>query len=177
MFVQAHSFTNANRGVGDIERVVVHTAEIEEGGQSAERIAAFFASAPAGVSAHAVIDTNTRGRVRQGGGHRLPRRRATTRRRSGTSSQPKAGQSAAEWKDAASTAMLQRFARYIAPRCVKYDIPVRWLTPEQERLRVRGFVTHKVVSATCSAKASAPTPASTSPTKSSWRWCGQRSAS
>lgn len=145
MFVQASSFTNSNRGAGDIERIVWHTAEIQEHRDSAEDVAAFFAKPSTEVSAHATIDNTTivecvrdadiahhaRGDNTDTLGYEL----------SGFAKQTKA-----DWHDAYSTRMLKRAAAYVAPKCVLHSIPPRWLTPDQERRRARGFVSHKVVS-------------------------------
>lgn len=151
MFVQAQHFRNDSRGRGDIRRIVIHTAEITESRDSAEDIASFFASIPADappskrVSAHAVADNNSIvGCVRDEdvAFHALGDNDATL----GLELSGFAGQTRAQWRDAYSTAMLNRAAVWCAQKAVLYGIEPRWLTAAQERARLSGFVTHKIVS-------------------------------
>ena len=143
--VQANSFKPAARGKGDIDRIVVHTAEIEEGADSAEAIAAFFAKPTTDVSAHKVVDTDTVVRCvlnKDIAFHALGDNDATI----GYELAAKAGQSKAQWADPKSTKMLELAAEAMAEDAVEHDIPARWLTKEQEKDRKKGFVTHAVVS-------------------------------
>lgn len=151
MFVPASCFENASRGPGDIERFVFHTAEIDEGFDSAERIARFFAGIPHDappskkVSAHTVSDANnliTCVKDQDVAFHALGDNADTL----GHEFAARASMSAAEWRDRGSLRMLRLTAAHYAPKCVLHGVPPRWLTPDQERRRVRGFVSHKVVS-------------------------------
>lgn len=144
-FVQARHFANASRGVGDIHRLVVHTAEIQETRDSAEDVARFFATTSAKVSAHACGDNNTVVecvRDEDIAFHAL----GDNERTLGFEFSGFAGQSFAQWRDQYSTDMLLLAAKWFAAKATRYSIPLRWLTPEQERARAKGFVTHKVVS-------------------------------
>lgn len=145
-FVKAHAYEDANRGAGDIKRIVVHTAEIQEHRDSAEDIADYFAKPTTDVSAHRVVDNNTvvacvrdediayhaKGDNLETKGYEL----------SGF-----AKQSFAQWRDDYSRAVIENAAQEMAKDCLRHDIPRRFLTPDLERKRVKGFVTHAVVSA------------------------------
>jgi hypothetical protein len=151
LFVEAQHFTNASRGPGDIERIIVHTAEIGETRKSAESIANFFKNIPASappsqrVSAHYTVDNDSvvqcvkdqdiayhaMGDNEQSLGYEL----------SGF-----AGQSFAQWRDDYSRKVIDKAAVQMAADCKAYSIPVRWLTNAQLKARERGFATHKQVS-------------------------------
>ena len=144
-FVQANSFQNADRGVGDIRRIVIHTAEITETRDAAESIASFFSNPTTSVSAHACIDNDSIVecvRDEDIAFHALGDNNATL----GYELSGFAGQTKAQWEDDYSDKVVERAARYCAEKAKKYGITTRWLTAGQERNRESGFVTHAIVS-------------------------------
>jgi N-acetyl-anhydromuramyl-L-alanine amidase AmpD len=145
MFVQAKHFTNASRGVGDIRRIVVHTAEIQEHRDSAEDVAEFFRTTTKEVSAHKCVDNNTIVdcvRLEDIAFHAKGDNEGTV----GYELSGFAKQTRAQWRDAYSLDVIELFCQDAAKLCKIHDIPMRWLTADQERRRVKGFVTHKIVS-------------------------------
>jgi N-acetyl-anhydromuramyl-L-alanine amidase AmpD len=145
MFVEANSFRRSDRAVGDIRRIVIHTAEIQERRDSAEDVAGFFSNPSTSTSAHACIDNNSVVECvkdKDVAFHALGDNDATL----GYELSGFAGQSKAEWDDAYSKQVVERTARYTAGKAHLYGIPARWLTAGQERARESGFVTHAIVS-------------------------------
>ena len=59
----------------------------------------------------------------------------------------RAGQTAAEWRDAYSEAMLRLSADLVATLCVRYGIPARHLAPQQLQAGESGITGHAQVSA------------------------------
>lgn len=144
-FVQAHSFTDASRDVGDIKRLVAHTAEIQETRDAAEDVAAFFAKPTTGVSAHKCVDNNTvvtcvfdEDIAHHAKGDNL---NSIGYEMSGFAKQTKA-----QWLDEYSRNVIERTARNMALDCIAYNIPPRWLTEDQLRADMRGIVSHMLVS-------------------------------
>lgn len=144
-FVQANSYRVASRGVNDIHRLVFHTAQIQEHRDSAEDVASYFSNRTTKVSAHACVDNDTLVTCvwdKDIAYHAFGDNNNTL----GLEMSGYANQTAAQWNDAYSKAMLNRAAKWAAEKATKYSIPVRWLTPAQEKARLKGFVTHKIVS-------------------------------
>jgi N-acetyl-anhydromuramyl-L-alanine amidase AmpD len=144
-FVQANRFRSANRGADNIERIVVHTAEIAETRSSAEDVAAFFARSGTEVSAHITVDNNSTVRCvrdKDIAFHAL----GDNHQSLGAELSGRASQSFREWRDDYSKAVIENFAFVAAHWCHDYGIPMRWLTDDQLERRIRGFTTHDAVS-------------------------------
>lgn len=145
LHVQARHFDTASRGISDIERLVVHTAEIQEHRDSAEDVAEFFRTTGTAVSSHVVIDNNSTIRCvldKDIAFHAKGDNLATL----GAELSGFAKQSFAEWRDEYSRDVVERFAVWAAGKCERYHIPPRWLTRTQEAARLKGLVTHAIVS-------------------------------
>jgi hypothetical protein len=143
MFVQANSYRKANRT--SIDRIVFHTAEIQEQRDSAERVAAFFSNPSTKVSAHAVVDNNSLVECvldKDVAFHAFGDNEVTL----GLEMSGFARQTPAQWNDAYSKAMLERASQWAADKATKFNVPVRWLTEAQLRREEKGFVTHDLVS-------------------------------
>jgi len=139
-FVQAKHFKVANRIAIDL--VVIHAMEYPERAKSAEWCAGFFRNpmgrdkngmpVPVVASAHYSVDASEIWQsvlekdIAQHAG--LVNGYSIGIEHAGYS-----GQSAAEWRDAYSTAMLERSAALVADICRRYSIPVRRLTGEDIR--------------------------------------------
>lgn len=144
-FVQAKWFTAAARTAIDL--IVIHTMEAPEKGTTAEAVANYFANPltktgdPVKASAHFCIDNDSVvACVREqdvawhaGGANR----NGIGLEHAGT-----ARQTPAEWADEYSTAMLKRSAQVCAELCLKYGLPVVWLTPDQIKAKERGICGH-----------------------------------
>jgi hypothetical protein len=145
LFIQAKHFQQASRGVGDIRRIVIHTAEITEKPDSAENVAKFFAGGTVVASSHIVVDNNSIVecvRDEDIAFHAQGDNAATL----GVELAAFAGQTKAQWEDDYSNMVVERAARWSAMKASKYGISARWLTAGQERNRESGFVTHAIVS-------------------------------
>lgn len=139
-FVQAAHYT-PTRG-RQIDLIVIHTMESPEKPSTAEDVAAWFAgsSAPQ-ASAHYCIDNNSivqcvRDRdVAWAAPH--ANHNGLHFEHAGT-----AKQTAAQWADAYSSAMLRRSATLVAGKCKEYGIPVVRLTVAGLTAGQRGIVGH-----------------------------------
>lgn len=144
-FVEANSFQNASRTKADIDRIVVHTAEIELSAGAAEAIAGFFSNPTTEVSAHKCSDSDSVVRCVRDEDiafHAAGDNPNTL----GIEICTRASTSKEKWARPEHQAALHVAARTCAEWAVLYDIPARWLTADQERNHERGFVTHKIVS-------------------------------
>ncbi len=126
-FRKAKHFRSAGRT--RIPLVVIHTAEVAEGSNSAEAVASFFAGGSVTASAHACYDNDSiiecvlpwdvawaaPGANRYGYQCELSGR---------------ARQTHAEWRDEFSTLMLQNAAWHLARHVVRYEVPIRFLDDE-----------------------------------------------
>lgn len=143
-FIQAKSFTRAARGMGKITAIVIHTMEAPEGPATAENVAAWFAGASAPrASAHYNVDPNSivqSVRDEDIAWHAGPVNDWSI----GIEHAGYAKQTAEEWADAASTAILERSAELVAGLCARWEIPVRRLTADDlkrgERAGIFGHV-------------------------------------
>lgn len=145
-FVQAKNFTPAKRGAGDIELVVIHSMEATEKGNTAENVAAWFAgpNAPQ-ASAHFCVDNDSVvACVREADvAWHAP---GANRNGIGIEHAGYARQTAAEWADEYSTAMLRRSAVLCAELCARYGIPVTFVDAAALKTPgARGITTHKAV--------------------------------
>jgi N-acetyl-anhydromuramyl-L-alanine amidase AmpD len=136
-FVQAkHYYTGGNKP----RLVVIHTMEAPEKGETAENIASWFAgmNAPRASAHYCVSNTETVQCVEEedGAWHTpgaLPGKGGVEINRSsiGVEHAGYARQTAEEWSDEYSIAMLERSAQLVAEICARYDIPATKLSPEE----------------------------------------------
>jgi N-acetyl-anhydromuramyl-L-alanine amidase AmpD len=122
--------------------ITIHTTEGHEDNQAAENGAAYDGRRTDGTSCHYFVDpdsmiqcvyTKDRAHSARYQGNRI----GIHYELCGT-----AEQTASQWQDAASQAILKRAAAYAAVDAKKYGIPVRHLTPGQVRAKVKGFCGH-----------------------------------
>lgn len=140
-YVPAKNFTKSNRTTIDL--VVVHTAECSETAAAAENLQSWTAGPNASVASwHYAVDSDS---VTQSvlekdiAWHAGPVNGFSI----GIEHAGYAKQTAAEWADAYSTAMLERSAALVADICTRYGIPVRRLTAEDlARGERRGICGH-----------------------------------
>ncbi len=139
-FLQARHYTRAARASVDL--IVIHTMEAHERVDTAENVARYFSGPEAPrASAHYCIDSDSVVQcVRDSD---VAWHASEVNGRSiGLEHAGFAKQTPADWADAYSQAMLLRSAQVAACLCLKYDIPVCRLTPEQVRDGRRGFCGH-----------------------------------
>lgn len=138
---------NRNKGrIRPIRLVVLHTMEAPEGPNTAENVAAYFQRSTTRASAHVCTDQNSAVRCVPNGDTAWAAPGANA---DGLQLEQAgyAGQTAAQWQDAASQAMLRRSAVVVAEWCRDYDIPVRHLTVAQVRDgKSKGICAHDDVS-------------------------------
>lgn len=139
-FVQAKHFSRAQRTAIDL--LVVHTMEAHEREGTAENVAAYFAGANAPqASAHYCIDSDSE--VQCVRDEDVAWHASEVNGKSiGLEHAGFAKQTPEDWADTFSTMMLLRSAKLAAALCLKYDIPVCRLTPEQVKAGRRGFCGH-----------------------------------
>ncbi|WP_206155809.1 peptidoglycan recognition protein family protein [Cellulomonas taurus] len=128
-----------------VEVIVIHTMEAAETSRTAENIAAYFAKASTRASAHicadddslvrCVADEDTAWAAPGANANGLQIELAGYAR-----------QTAAEWSDEFSTAMLELTAQQCAEWVRKYGIPVKHLSVAELKAGHRGFVAHDDVS-------------------------------
>lgn len=128
-----------------IDLIVVHTMEAPEKPNTAEGCAVYFQSAAAGGSAHYCVDADS---IVQCVQEKDEAAGAPGANHDGIHIEfaGYAKQSAEDWSDVYSTAMLDRGAKLTAQICKRRDIPVRWLLPHELRAGERGITSHANVS-------------------------------
>ncbi len=138
-FIKAANFTPSNGR--DIMRIVLHSMEAPEKGETAENVARYFQRPEVRASAHYNIDNNS---VVQSvldkdvaWGAPGANRNSLHIEHAGY-----ARQSEAEWTDPYSLSMLDLSARLCAELCEKYNIPPVWLTPADLKAGRRGITSH-----------------------------------
>lgn len=160
-YVPAKNQTPANRST-EINLIVIHTMEAPEMGSTAENVAQFFANQPrhgaldpkwcqkdangnlkpwAGASAHYNIDVDSivcSVYEKDQAWHASN----VNGRSIGLEHAGYAKQTAEEWKDPYSTAMLLRSAKFAASLCLKYGIPPVKLEPWEVKAGHAGFCGH-----------------------------------
>jgi N-acetyl-anhydromuramyl-L-alanine amidase AmpD len=139
-FVEPRSWRNANRD--SVQLIVIHTTEGSERAASAEDGAAYDARRTDGTSTHYFHDQNSTVQcVRTEDVAHAARAQGNAR---GIQHElcGRAGQSDAQWDDAASVGTLQRAAKQAARDAKKWDIPVRHLTVAQVKAGAKGFCGH-----------------------------------
>ncbi|MFI9845187.1 N-acetylmuramoyl-L-alanine amidase [Nonomuraea sp. NPDC051941] len=133
---------NYTRGrLGGIRVVVIHTMEVGEASNAAENVAAYFARPGTQASAHICVDNNSAVRCVDD--------QHTAWAAPGCNSDGlqlemagRAGQTASQWKDAYSTALLNNAAEIVADWCKTYGIPVKHLTQAELRAGKKGIIGH-----------------------------------
>ena len=125
-----------------IDLIVIHTMEIVNKPDSAERVAAYFAgpNAPR-ASAHYNVDADSivqSVRDRDVAWH-AP---GGNSRGIGIEHSGYAKQTPNEWKSAYNQAMLTRSAQLVARLCREYNIPIERRTPDELKSKMRGICGH-----------------------------------
>lgn len=132
------------RRASDIKWIVIHSAEAsDDSGEdtTAEGVAAFFSRASTLASTQLAVDRDSCVRM-------LPDLvipwGATGANTNGLHVElcGHAGWTRTEWMAARRAPMLDRAAYKVAVWCWSYDVPRRWLEPNELRLRRRGITTH-----------------------------------
>lgn len=143
-FVKARHFTRTN-GKRSVRVVVIHTMEAAEKGNTAEAVAGYFRTTTRPASAHVCVDNDS---VVQCVKDNNVAYAAPGCNHDGIQVEMagRAGQSAAEWDDEYSRAMLARAADVVAQYCLKYNIPCEHLSNAALKGGKRGIVGHDQVS-------------------------------
>jgi N-acetyl-anhydromuramyl-L-alanine amidase AmpD len=131
-FVQARHFTKASRGRGDIYWIVLHTMEAAEKGTTAEACASYFHTVAKKVSAHYCLDNDSIVQcVRlQDVSYCAP---GANKYGIHLEHAGYARQTATEWADSYSAAMLELSAGLTRKLRTAYDIPAQFVTAEMLR--------------------------------------------
>lgn len=126
--------------------LTIHDMEAPEKGDTAERIAQYFRNPQRTSSAHYCLDIDSIVQcVRDH--NRAAHAKGVNSKHLGLEHAGYAGQTAAEWTDAYSWAMLQRSAKFAAAKCDQYGIPKLYLpVSELKKGNFRGITTHNNVS-------------------------------
>lgn len=142
-FVESPHVTKT--GGRQIDLIVIHTMEMDEKGDTAERCAQWFRNPGARVSAHYCVDADSIVQcVRdQDVAWHAP---GANHDGIGIEHAGRAKQTGRDWSDAYSVAMLDRSAGLAADLCRKYRIPVTWLYAADLQAGKRGITTHDAVS-------------------------------
>jgi N-acetyl-anhydromuramyl-L-alanine amidase AmpD len=124
--------------------IVIHTAECAETSKSAENVASFLVSRQ-DASCHFVVDNDStvqqRSVLRQAGAAPGSNENGIHIELSGF-----ARQTAAEWSDAYSIAMLDRAAELVAALCSRFELPAEFVDVDGLKINARGVTTHAAVS-------------------------------
>lgn len=130
-----------------IDLIVVHTIEGPEKGDSAESTARWFQTLPSTrkVSAHYLIDADS---IVQSVRERDIAYAAPGANHDGIQLEHagRARQSHGEWLDAYSRRMLKRSAALSAELCLRYKLPIAWLTASEVAAGRLGITSHANVS-------------------------------
>lgn len=145
-FVAARWYTPTNGRV--VRKIVIHSMEAPEKGDTAEAVARYFATTDTKASAHYNVDANS---IVQSVQMRDVAYCAPGANHDGVHIELAgyARQTKAEWQDAFSDAMLQIAAELCAKVIVpKFEIPIRFLSAAMMRANpnAQGFTTHDAVS-------------------------------
>lgn len=138
-FVPAKWFSQSNRQGFNL--IVIHTAECGEHGKAAENVANYFATTSVKASAHYVVDVDSIVQcVRE---KDIAWHASDVNGRSlGIEHAGSAKQSAIDWGDDYSIAMLLRSAKFLAKKCAEQNIPVKKLSPSEVKAGAAGFCGH-----------------------------------
>ncbi len=138
-FVEAKHSRPRRRG---IDTVVIHTAECGERPNSAEAVASYFRAPPVTASAHFCVDSDS---VVQCVHEDRVAYAAPDQNEQGIQIELSgyARQSAEDWADPYSSAMLDLAAELVADLCARHSIPVEFVGPEGLKAGARGITTHQ----------------------------------
>jgi N-acetylmuramoyl-L-alanine amidase-like protein len=143
-FLQAKYYTQTNGR--KLSHVVLHSMESQEKPDTAETVAKWFAGAGAPrASAHYCVDSDSAVqcvRDKDVAWHAPGLNSSSI----GIEHAGRAGQSASEWDDPYSRAMLAVSARLVAGLCAKYGIPVEYVPARELVNGKKGITTHAEVS-------------------------------
>jgi N-acetyl-anhydromuramyl-L-alanine amidase AmpD len=142
-FVPSPNVTRTNGR--QIDLVVVHTMEMDEKGDTAESCARWFANPRAQVSAHYCVDNNSIVQCvrEQDVAWHAP---GANHNGIGIEHAGRAAQTAGDWADSYSTAMLGLSAKLVGEIVSRYRIPIVWLQPSDLLAGRRGITSHLNVS-------------------------------
>lgn len=143
-FVQARNFGKGRTAT--IDTIVIHSMEAVEKPDTAERVASWFGGPNAPMaSAHYCVDADSVVQcVREADtAFHAP---GVNQRSIGIEHAGYAKQSAEDWADPYSDAMLLRSAELVGELCRRYEIPVRWLDEAALKSGEAGITTHAAVS-------------------------------
>lgn len=139
-------FYNAPKPPRVVRAVIIHSAECNETLTAAEGVANWFADPRAKVSAHytvdsgsvvqCVLESNIAWHASQANPWSI-----------GIELAGRASQTAAQWADPYSLAVIDNAARLVADICLRRDIPIVWLTSEQLKEGRAGIAGHVDVTA------------------------------
>jgi N-acetyl-anhydromuramyl-L-alanine amidase AmpD len=143
-FIKARFFRPFSAGQRPVRLIVIHTMEVPERDGIAKDIANDFANRPETnqASAHLCIDNKE---IFQSVKDNDIAFAAPGANQDGIHLElaARAAQTAEDWQDAYSTAVLENAANVAAQYCLKYEIPVQHLTnAELADLKTKGFVGH-----------------------------------
>src|SRR5690606_9118298 len=143
-FIQARHFTRSHRTRVDV--IVMHTMQAAEKPGTASAVARWFAGANAPqASAHYCVDASEV--VHCVAEHDIAWQAPGCNHNGiGIELAGYAEQSAADWTDPYSDAMLRRAAELVAGICRRWHVPVRRLSVDDLRAGARGLCGHVVVS-------------------------------
>ena len=132
--------------LGSIVFIGIHTMEAPEAGTTAESVARYLANPAVQASAHWCVDNNSRvrGVYDRNSAWAMP---PVNGRSLNIELAGYARQTAKEWNDEYSQALLRNAAVCAARWCYKYDIPARHLTSSQIHEMNKGIVGHADVNA------------------------------
>lgn len=138
-FNQAKWFTATNGR--RIDGIVVHTMEYPEKGTAAEDIANFFHVGSKKASAHYTIDHDSEVQcvLDRDVAYHAP---GVNHNFLGFEHSGYARQTPAEWQDSASQGVLKRSGALAGLKCLQYDIPIIWLSPNELQANRRGITSH-----------------------------------
>lgn len=140
-FIQAKYYTKTNGRT--ITQIVIHDMEAPEKGDTAERVARYFATTTVVASAHYNVDNNSVVQsvldkdIAYHAGKSVVNARSIGIEHAGYASQ-----SMAEWLDPYGLDMMNQSAQLVSNLCKLYSIPPRWLSLDEVRNNVRGICTH-----------------------------------
>jgi N-acetyl-anhydromuramyl-L-alanine amidase AmpD len=146
-FIQARNYTRVTGAPRRIDVIVIHTMESPEKPDTAEAVAAWFAGSNAPqASAHYCVDSNS---VVQGVLDKDVAWAAPGANHNGIQIEHagRAAQTAKDWRDGYSVKELAVSAETTRGLVRKYNIPIRWLSPNDLRAGRRGITSHANVSA------------------------------
>lgn len=141
-FIQAKHYTPVSEDhPRKVRLIVIHSMESEEKGETAENVARYFQTTEKPASAHYNIDNNS---VVQCVQCKDVAYGAPGANRDGIHLEHagRAKQTAAQWNDEYSSAMLKLSAEVCAMLCKKFGIPPVWLSPADLAAGKKGLTSH-----------------------------------